>query len=143
MSYCTQQDLVDRLSAVGLAYLADDDDDGEVSGSDEERLLDAVISAADAEIDLALAPHVELPVASNDWLRDRAVDLASERLAERKGHAVPTGLWTAAARSRRWLDAARRGELRVPGLVYATDGDEEWKHAVGQPRVVNPTVPEL
>lgn len=142
MSYCTRQDLVDRLSAVGLAYLADDDDDGEVSGSEEERLLDAVIAAADAEIDLALWPHVDLPIESNDWVRDRAVDLASERLAERKGHAVPAGLWTAAARSRRWLDAVRRGEFRVPGLVYTVDGDEEGKRTLGRPRVVNPRVSE-
>jgi phage gp36-like protein len=136
MSYCTRQDVVRQLSERGLAYLLDDDGDGETSSGELEP-LDAAIESASAEIDLALRPHVHLPlVEPNVWLRDRGVDLAAERLAQRKGQDVPPSLAAAARRSRVWLEQVRTGQIRPPGLEYAADADPRARLA-GLPRVLN------
>ena len=140
MSYCTQQDLIDRLSATGLVYVADDDGDQAVSGGEEGTALDAALASADAEIDAALLAFVTLPIAgANEWLRHRAVDLAVERAIERKGQTVPTSLMEAARRSRQWLEMIRTGAMRVPGLEYTSDASTDGVHSFGRPRVINPT----
>lgn len=137
--YCERTDLRERLSETGLVYVADDDGDDEVSSAELAASLDRAIAAAGTEIDAALTPHVALPLTTIPaWLRQRAIDLAAEHLAERKGGAVPESLMKAAERSRQWLDAVRLGELRVPGLAYPLDtfAHEVRKH--GLPRVANP-----
>lgn len=140
MPYCTRQDLIDRLSATGLVYVADDDGDHEVSSDEEESAMDAALLAADAEIDAALLPFVMLPIAgNNEWLRHRAVDLAVERAIERKGQTVPPSLAEAARRSRQWLEKIRTGAMRVPGLEYTSDAPAEGTTSFGRPRVINPT----
>lgn len=136
MSYCTREDVVRQLSERGLAYLVDDDGDDSASGA-ELAALDAAVESAAAEIDLALLPHVWLPLTTpNAWLRDRAVDLACERLAQRKGQSVPASLAAAARRSRVWLEQVRTGQIRPPGLDYAGDADPRRRFA-GLPRVLN------
>lgn len=142
MAYCTADDVIDRISAAGLVYVADDDGSGSVTADEESASVSAAISSASAEIDLALAPVALLPItASNEWLRHRAVDLAAERLAERKGQSVPFSLAEAAKRTRAWLEEVRTGRRRVPGLARpsAADGRSATE---ALPRVVNPAVPE-
>jgi hypothetical protein len=139
MAYCTREDVIDRVSGAGLVYAADDDGDG-VAGSLELLALDRSIEAASAEIDLAVAPFASIESAtSNIWLKHRAVDLASERIAARKGQVVPTSLLEAARRSRQWLDEVRRGDRRVPGLAYANAPTTTTVGTIaGRPRIVNP-----
>lgn len=135
--YCDRRDLIDRLSEAGVLYIADDDSTGGASSGELEASLDRAIAAASAEIDAALTPIARLPLdVELAWLRDRAVDLASERLAERKGGPVPTALAAAATRSRAWLEAVRAGKLRVPGL--ASPRDLPPGSGAGRPRVANP-----
>lgn len=140
MPYCTRQDLVDRLSGSGLLVTADDDQDGAASGA-EGAALDRAIESASAEINASLAPRGLIPWATgNAWLRDRAVDLAAERLAERRGGVAPASFTAAAGRSREWLDQVRRGELRVPDLVAPAQNAD--LSAPGSPRVGNPIAPD-
>lgn len=137
--YCTREDLANRLSSMGLITVADDDADGVVSESEQQASLDQAIAAAAAEIDAALAPHVPIPLTeANEWLKHRAIDLAAEHLAERKGAAVPTSLRDAATRSRNWLESVRTGQLRVPRLAYPADEQSSQVRQLGLPRVVNP-----
>lgn len=143
MPYCSRDDLTNRLSGTGLLFVADDDADDAVSEAEQAATLDQAISAAAAELDAALTPHVLLPlVESNEWLRHRAIDLAAEHLAERKGAAVPESLKTAAMRSREWLEKVRSGDLRVPGLTYPTDAHAREVRQLGLPRVSNPRPPD-
>jgi phage gp36-like protein len=143
MSYCSRQDIIDRLSASGVIYVVDDDGDNNTPSPDELAYIDQAIAACDAEIDAALLPYVSIPIDGfNEWLRHRDVDLAVERVIERKGQSVPSSLKEAADRSRRWLELIRKGEMRVPGLAYASDMSGEADSSLGQPRVVNPTAGE-
>lgn len=141
MSYCSLQDVIDRLSATGLIYVADDDGDGTVSGPETTAAIVASILAADAEIDAALVGRTTLPISSpGDWLRHRGIDLAAERLAERKGHGVPISLAEAARRSREWLEEVRTGKRLVPGVTFAVSRTADGTSPPGFPRVVNPSL---
>lgn len=141
MSYCSREDLVNRLSGTGLLFVADDDADETASEAEKQATLDQAIAAAAVELDAALTPHVPLPLTTeNEWLRRRAIDLAVEHLAERKGAAVPESLAKAAQRSRQWLEMVRQGELRVPGLAYPTDALEGAVRRLGLPRIANPQI---
>ncbi len=140
MSYCSVQDVIDRLSATGLIYVADDDGDGTVSGSETTAAVEASIMAANAEIDAALVGRTNLPIGSpGDWLRHRGIDLAAERLAERKGHGVPVSLAEAARRSREWLEEVRTGKRLVPGVTFSASSSADGTSPPGFPRVVNPS----
>ncbi|MBY0587104.1 DUF1320 domain-containing protein [bacterium] len=139
MTYCSVQDVVDRLSETGVLYAADDVN-GSLSSDESNRAIVSSVEAAQAEIDAALASRVSLPiVGTNEWLRYRAVDLAAERLAERKGQNVPTSLQEAARRSRQWLQEVRLGTQLVPGLsLNGPVGDAPT--APGSPRLANPNI---
>lgn len=143
MAYCEVQDVLDRLSQVGVLYQTDDDDDGSYSTSDAD-LIETCIAEAAVEIDAALAPWFDTPrsTAGNAWLNVRCLDLASERLCERKGQTAPVSIAAAAERSRAWLELVRRGKesdvgMRVPGLEYPGDSDTITAAEQGRPRVVN------
>lgn len=139
MSYCTRQDLIDRLGVQGLLYVADDDGDAWASEREQQMSLDPAIANADSQIDAALGAQVEVPVAqANEWLRHRAIDLALEHVLGNKGGPIPSAVALAADRSRRWLDEVRRGVFRVPGLVYPLDGEPRASRPSGLPRVGNP-----
>jgi phage gp36-like protein len=144
MSYCSVQDVIDRLSETGVLYVADDDGNGSLSSDETQRAIRSSIDAADAEIDAALASRVTLPIGGgNEWLRYRSVDLSAERLAERKGQSVPTSLKEAARRSRQWLEEVRQGTQLVPGLtLFANPTSSATSSAPGSPRVANPTWPQ-
>lgn len=137
MSYCVARDVIDRLGETGLLYAADDDGDETTGASELTSAMGSALASADAEIDAALAPRASLPIEGrHDWLRDRAVDLAAERLASRKGGAIPASLADAAERTRRWLEEIRLGRRRVPGLPFSDDRLEPID--VGRPRLANP-----
>lgn len=143
MPYCGRQDVIDRLSASGVIYVTDDDGDNGDPSPDELAFIDQAIAACDAEIDAALLPYIPIPIdGSNEWLRHRDVDLAVERVIERKGQSVPSSLTEAAHRSRQWLEMVRKGEMRVPGLTYPSDSTTGMDAPIGLPRVVNPTTGE-
>lgn len=139
MAYCVVQDIIDRLSSTGVLYLVDDDNDGTREASEEAYLQDAIDDIS-TEIDAALAPSFNTPssLGGNIWIRARAVDLACERVCERKGQNPPTSVTAAANRSREMLDQVRRRELRVPNATYPTDGFEIERRRFGLPLAFNP-----
>lgn len=141
--YCQRKDLIDRLGETGVLFVSDDNADGVASVAEMTASLDAAIVAAAVEIDACLAPHLLLPLEiDNAWLRHRAIDLAVEHLAQRKGGSVPDSLIVAATRTRKWLDLVRGGELRVPGLEYPSDRFLDERRSAGLPRLCNPLPPK-
>jgi phage gp36-like protein len=139
MGYCERRHLIERLSETGLLAVADDGGDDAAQSQELSASLDRAIAAASAEIDAAIAPWTTLPFAgASEWLRQRAIDLAAEHLAERKGAHVPASFQSAAARSRTWLEQVRLGEFRAPGLIYPADAFPIEQRRTGLPRVVNP-----
>jgi phage gp36-like protein len=143
--YATLSELVSRLSAPGLKYLLDDNDNGtlDLIGDEPIYLSDALRLTA-VEIDAALCPFFDMPFdgRTNDWLVRMHVDLATAWLASRKGANVAEDLKANAAQVRAWLEKIRNGEMRVPGLVYPSD---KWLFKTrnsGTVRVQNPPKPQ-
>jgi phage gp36-like protein len=137
--YCSVQDVIDRLSASGVIYLADDNGDGSISNAEMLVAVQSSIDAASSEIDAALIDRISLPIAEpNEWFRHRGIDLAAERLAERKGQGVPTSLVEAARRSRDWLEEIRTGERAIPGVSPLPSAVGPTSTVAGWPRVANP-----
>jgi len=141
--YCTEQNIIDRLSLAGLMYLLDDDADESYESADSDIVAEAINDASD-EIDVYVARWFENPrttLSGNSWLKGRCVDIACERLCERKGQNVPASLLSAVGRTREWLAAVATGDLRIPQAVYPTDGTNiEDLREFGLPRVSNPRV---
>jgi len=139
--YCAENDIIDRLSLTGLMYLLNDDDDSSYESPDS-ALVEGAISDASDEIDVYVARWFDNPrlnLFNNSWLKGRCVDIACERLCERKGQNVPTSLLNAVGRTREWLQAVAVGELRIPQAVYPTDATNiEDRREFGLPRVSNP-----
>ena len=145
MAYCTVQQVSDRLLAVGVLYAVDDDADDTLDAGESDLVQDAIDDAA-TEIDEALAPWLDDPRTAdgNEWIRVRAIDLACERVCERKGQVAPEGIKAAAQRSREKLDLVRRGTtaqngLRVPGISYPGDTDTSRLKQIGLPQIGNPS----
>lgn len=141
MSYCTRADIRARLSELGEVHVADDDGDQEVGTSEVTSAVTSAIDYATAEIDAALTPWFNSPFSitpANDWLKFRAVDIACERLAGRRGDEIPPSLALAADRSRADLEKVRTGDFRVPGLNYPADGFRTERQQMGVPRAWNP-----
>lgn len=138
-----EQDVLDRLSQTGVLYQLDDDNDGAYEAADTALVMTCIDEVC-VEIDAALAPWIDVPrdAVGNEWLAVRCLDLAAERLCERKGQTPPDSIVNAARRTREWLELVRHGKnsengMRVPGLTYPTDGDTYTAINIGSPRVVN------
>lgn len=146
VGYCSRQDIENRLSRAGLLWLVDDDLDGKANETEKAAAIDVAIAQAGTEIDAALAPifdSVPLPDAGeNEWLKYKALDLAVEWLANRRGKNAPDQVVKAADRARAILERVRLMQYRVPGLVYPTDQVAETdRQRLGRPRVTNPRPP--
>lgn len=141
--YCSRDDLKRWLSDAGVVVVADDDADGSAN-ENELGALDRAILSAGAEIDAALVLTfnvVPLPQddgSRNQWLKDRCIELAAEYVVSRRGSKVPKSIADRAARTREWLERVLSGEMRVPGLVYPIDQDDQIQRQMGLPRIVNP-----
>ena len=137
--YCTEADIITRLSTGSLLYLLDDDNDGSYESADT-AIVDQFIEDASGDIDICLQTSFPTPrlLIGNWWLKRAAVDLVSQRLFERKGNGVPTSIMDAADRIREQLDAIRDRRLRVPGATYPMDGFTNERRALGLPHITNP-----
>lgn len=141
MSFCSVADVVDRLSFTGLLYQVDDDDDAESQSESAELVEDAdsiesCIRYADEEIKRALLTYTETPTQyeGNETLRGWAVDLASERLCERKGQEVAESFLRAAQRTRENLTQFASGQMMIPGIVPPVVQRIEFRN-LGRPRI--------
>lgn len=144
MAYCTNADVIARLSQAGILYMVDDDNDGILDAA-EEVFITSAVSDASTEIDEALAPWFDDPRAcsGNAWLNVKCVDLACERVCGRKAQTPPSHVTEAARIAREKLDLVRRSRsapdgLRVPGLVYPGDTDTVANWTYGKPLYTKP-----
>lgn len=140
-TYCTNAQVMDRLSNTGLLFLVDDDDDDTYDSSESDH-VDDVIEESCAEIDSFLSQKFDLPLstsnASADWLRMASLNLVVERLFERKGGNIPSGIQIAAQRTRAYLERVREGTLRIPGMTYPEDEESiQERREFGFPLVSN------
>jgi hypothetical protein len=136
--YCNEADLVARLTQAGLLSLVDGDRNGVIGDSERQSLIEPAIRAAGGELDAALAERHDLEAArtaNNPFLRDRAADLAAEKLALLGGAPPPPGIRRLADRSRRLLSGIRAGDP-IPGL--APSSPSAARRERGRPRVVDP-----
>lgn len=156
MSYCSIEDVIARVGAVGVINLGDEVGDSDNSSSEESSssvivseenlaLVESSIEEAATEIDAALTPWLNdvTTAYGNQWLRYKCIDLAAEILCGRKGQPVPESFADAAERARQKIELVRRGKtsangIRVPGLVYPGDGDTTTRQVIGTPIVANP-----
>ncbi len=137
MSFCEVQDIIDRLSATGILYAVDDDNDGTREASEEAYLQDAIDFAESTEINPTLLTITETPsiYEGNDTLKWWTVDIASERVAQRKGQTAPESLTQAAQRARDFLTLFREGKYMIPGIKPpAVQRDIEFRN-LGRPRI--------
>lgn len=121
-TYCESADLQRRLTASGLVYAADrDDDDGVVNATEDSEYIDSAIAQVDTEIDAAIQLKYDTTTArGNSWLKFVAVDLACVRAIENGGRESPAGLLEARDRARKQLERVASGEISIPGLTPKT-----------------------
>jgi phage gp36-like protein len=119
MTYCSQDDVQDRLGADELARLADLDGDGTLDAA----VISRALADADAVIDSYLGRRYALPVATPDGsvpdpLRTRAVNLAVYFLKLGRD-SVTDDVRAQHAEDMQWLQRASVGRVSVGRAVGA------------------------
>lgn len=84
--YCTQTDVEGRLSALGVDLRLDDASDGAA----QTALMLYVREYAASRINFyCLQKYTVAVLAANDWVRDRAIDIATWILCARRANSIP------------------------------------------------------
>ena len=107
-AYCSQNDIINRLSADGVTYRIDD-----VPPTD---LGDVIVDACSQIDEYLFAQYDPIKLATNDWVRERAADIAAFLLCERRGNPVPPGIAAKFDRTTEKLERVRLGITCVPNL---------------------------
>ena len=135
--YCSTDDLHNRLTQVGLNYVADRDGDGEMSDVEEGDFITPAIQYAGNIIDGYLAGQVEVGAArgsGNAWLRDRAIDIAVYQAAICGGGQATKSIEDLKDFSLSQLQRVTEG-MRIPGYAYPSPVNSAYvNHA---PKVAN------
>lgn len=106
--YCSENDLINRLSADGINYRTPDN---------PPTTLGDVLTDACSQVDEHLYYLYDpAQLAASDWVRERAADIASYLLCERGGDPVPPGIQQKYERTMARLEGVRTGTLAVPHL---------------------------
>jgi len=137
--YCTFTDVENRLTSQGVLYVADRDNTGTASGEEQTKYITPSIQYAGNLIDGYLAKQfgMNLPRdGANQWLRDRAIDIAAAKAAEVGGGKMTESMKDSMQYSISLLVQVADGGLRVPGLAYPTPANAPW--ITRTPHVVNP-----
>ena len=121
--YITASDVQNRLTPAGYNYVADRDQSGTGVTSDEEtKYVTPAIKYAGGLIDEAISPFIESVStarnASNQWLKDRCLDIAAAMAVRLGGNEIPTSLLTLEERALKKLEDVRTHKIRVPELTY-------------------------
>ena len=96
MPYCSQTDLEKKLSQTGADLRLDDD----------PTAIDEVLEEADSTIEEAVYYlYSAASLATNNWVRDRARDIAMYLLCTRRGNLPPAPVQAAYERTLAWLMA--------------------------------------
>lgn len=137
--YCSETDVQLRLTEAGVKNLVDRNRDGVVSPAEAANAIATAVTWAGTEIDAALTELMPVATArgsSNDWLRQRAIDLAAFRACSLGGRSVPDSLQSDSERSLVLLEEVRTGARMIPGLTYQLPYDSPAS-TMRAPRVVN------
>jgi phage gp36-like protein len=134
MTYCSQDDLQDRLGAEELARLADLDGDG----TPDPGVIARALADADATIDSYLGRRYALPVASPDGstpavVRTRAMNLAVYFLKLGRD-SVTDDVRDQHAEDMRWLERASLGRAAL-GEAVALPADTGGARVDSRPRL--------
>lgn len=137
--YCTFTDVENRLTAQGILYVADRDNSGSASGTEETKYITPSIQYAGNLIDGYLAKQFggDLPRGDgNQWLRDRAIDIAAAQCVLVGGGKIPEDMAAAMKLSIEMLKQVASGDMRVPGLEYPSPINAKW--ITRTPAIANP-----
>ncbi len=122
-TYASLEELKLRVSRHGYKWAADvDDGDGFVpEGSPEQNYPEEALEYANTLIDEALvSQNLDItPRQSNDWCKDRAIDIAAARIFSLGGRNIPAPLQAAFDLALDKLMEVRAGTLRIPGMDYS------------------------
>lgn len=106
--YCSQNDLLNRLSADGVNYRIDD--------NPPVALGDVIIDASSQIDEHLFFLYDPTQLVQSDWVRERCADIAAYLLCERRGNPVPPGIEAKFVRTMDRLEKVRCGQLAVPNL---------------------------
>lgn len=137
--YCSFTDVENRLTAQGILYVADRDNSGTASGEEQTKYITPSIEYAGNLIDGYLAKQfgMNLPRGGgNQWLRDRAVDIAAAKAAEVGGGKVTEAMQASMSLTMTMLRQVADGDIRVPGLAYPAPVNAPW--ITRTPQISNP-----
>lgn len=118
MEYCNSEDVRKRLSTAGYKFAADRDRSGVVSTTEIADTITPAIEYAGNLIDACVLRVGCQPAAArgsgNQWLRDRAIDLAAYRVSTTGGRGIIQTLKDDADAA---MSMIQRTQV-VPGLQY-------------------------
>ncbi len=139
--YCSQSDVINRLSEDGLRYLIDRDQDGLVSEDEKTRFLDVAIERAGLTIDTQIQ-HLMRPnfarAAANDYLKHICVDLAVGQIARLAGGEPAISVIVSENEAKKKLERIRYRTDVIPGLVYPLPGVPTSQMRPSNGMVINP-----
>lgn len=139
--YCSQSDVINRLSEDGLRYLIDRDQDGLVSEDEKTRFLDVAIERAGLTIDTQIQ-HLMKPsfarAAANTYLKHICVDLAVGQLARLAGGEPAISVIVSENEAKKKLERIRFRQDIIPGLAYPMPGSPVSQMRPSNGMVINP-----
>lgn len=140
--WATVDDLESRLTEYGLIWHVDVDTVNDVASAGElNSYAVPSLQYADSVVDAAVAKFIA-SIASrpaNDWLKDRAIDIAAYRVFSLGGRSVPMSIEESYKLSLDWLELAREGDLIIPGLNYQTETLDSGRKSSNLPIMSNPS----
>lgn len=137
--YCSIQNIKDRLTEAGYKYVGARNGNGTVTTAEQLSYIQSGISYAGNLIDEAVHAFI-IPASArgsgNQWLQDRAVDIAIWYATSIGGRKPPETFVDAYKDALERLEKVKGGD-RVPGLIYPPPPFSRGRSA-RFPRVVNP-----
>lgn len=128
--YCSATDVQNRLTANGYKFAADRDGSGSVSASEQSSYIQTAIDYAGGIIDGMIVKFIEPSNARSQgvqWLKDRAVDIASYRAATHGGRKAPKTLRDDYDSAFDMLRSIRDDGQKIPGLTVPMPANGgEW-----------------
>ncbi len=137
--YCSESDIVSRLSYLGLLNCLDVPGDGVLSADDKAEMLVPVIAYASNLVDTYVAQQMPIESArgaQNAWLRDRAIDIAAARVIGTRGRELPENVKGDRDQAITLLEQIRTGQLLIPGFPYPAPANTRYMNRA--PKVANP-----
>lgn len=118
--YFEGSELVRELTVAGVLYLADRDNDGQLTSTEYDQFITPSVVYAGYELDFYVSEVCEPAHArgsGNRWLADRGLAIAVQHFCGIGGNSPPEEVVNRATRARELLDRIKAGE-RIPNLIY-------------------------